>query len=142
MEATRRLRRKLEQNKLNENERQNLTSMFDDIVKAFEAQRADKYKLEDQMLQMVIAFEKTRAAFCELREKSDGIQEQNQVLANELKTLQTKYRIARDSLYEEQQLKERAQAELVEMEGTLALMKEIVFDNAGDAGIKLDASQR
>ena len=116
--------------------------MFDDIVKAFEAQRADKYKLEDQMLQMVIAFEKTRAAFCELREESDGIQEQNQVLANELKTLQTKYRIARDSLYEEQQLKERAQAELVEMEGTLALMKEIVFDNAGDAGIKLDASQR
>ena len=67
---------------------------------------------------------------------------ENQALSNELKTLQTKYRIARDSLYEEQQLKERAQAELVEMEGTLALMKEIVFDNAGDAGIKLDASQR
>jgi septal ring factor EnvC (AmiA/AmiB activator) len=108
-----------------------LTSMFTDIVQTFEQQRQDKYQVEDQMLQMAIAFEKTRVAFVELAADSDHYAQENKSLSNQLKTIQTKYRVARDSLYDEQKTREKLQKDLVELESTLALMSEIVFDNKG-----------
>lgn len=140
MDVATRLRLNLNKRKMAEGD-ESLTAMYNDIVKTFETQRQDKYRVEDQMLQLAIVFEKTRAAFVDLSAESKMLRKQNSTLTNELKTLQTKYRIARDSLYDEQQEKEQAQRELVEMESTLSLMKEIVFDNTENR-IKLDANQR
>ena len=92
MDVATRLRMNLNKRKIAESN-ESLTAMFNDIVKNFETQRRDKYRLEDQMLQLAIAFEKTRASYVELAAESKALQRENGTLSNELKTLQTKYRI-------------------------------------------------
>ncbi|CBY41013.1 unnamed protein product, partial [Oikopleura dioica] len=115
-------------------------TMYDDIIKAFELQRKEKYEAEDSLLSLAMVMEKTRQKYVDLSSEVQDLRHNNTVLENELKTISTKYRLARDSLYEETKAKELLQKEIKDMEGTVALVKDIIFEN--NKNIKLDESQR
>jgi predicted nucleic acid-binding Zn-ribbon protein len=95
-------------------------SMYDDIIKAFELQRKEKYEAEDSLLSLAMVMEKTRQKYVDLSSEVQGLRHNNTVLENELKTISTKYRLARDSLYEETKAKELLQKEIKDMEARVS----------------------
>lgn len=137
LDARARLRQK---KAMTADEMETFCAMYDDIIKAFELQRKEKYEAEDSLLSLAMVMEKTRQKYVDLNSEVIDLRHNNTVLQNELKTISTKYRLARDSLYEETKEKEMLQKEIKDMEGTVALVKDIIFEN--NKNIKLDESQR
>jgi len=138
MDIATRLRAKL---KLDSDE--SLVDMFDDILLAFNSRLQDSAYLEEQMLQMAIHFEKTRKSYVNLYAEFKQTEEENFNLERKVKQLESKYNQARAQMATEIEEKESLQRQLTEMENTLNLMKEIVFENSDNVNkLKLGDEQR
>ena len=127
--------------KLKEDE--SLVEMFDDILLAYTTRLQDGAYLEEQMLHMAIHFEKTRNSYVSLYEKYQTAEEESFALERQVKQLEGKYGQCRNELAAANEDNNDLRGQLDEMEQTLALMKEIVFENSDNANkLKLNGEQK
>ena len=95
------------------------------------------------MLQMAVHFEKTRKSYVSLYEKYQNAEEESFGLERQVKQLEAKYGQCRNELAAANEDNNDLRAQLDEMEQTLALMKEIVFENSDNANkLKLNGEQK
>ena len=100
-------------------------------------------QIEDQALNMAIHFEKLRSSYVQMHSKLQHAEEDNFQLEKQNKQLLTKHADIKSRVGSVMSENEELKIANKELENTLALMKEIVFDNSDNVQkLKLDGEQR
>jgi len=120
-----------------------LVDMFDDMLAAYSNRIQDAMQIEDQALNMAIHFEKLRSSYVQMHSKLQHAEEDNFHLEKQNKQLITKHADIKSRVGSVMSENEELKVANKELENTLALMKEIVFDNSDNVQkLKLDGEQR